>query len=446
MKTPAFKRFTRVLFLSGSFLFPSLVRGAVIFDSSNLGAFPVLTPPVNASSYQAQSFVFSGGPSELSTVTLLMNSVTTGGGNFFVALYDNGPGNVPGISLLPLSGEVNPAAAGSYRYSPGSALNLAAGNTYWVVAGVSSGAAQYEWSYGIGAPGTGSEGVNGGASYDLTAQNPQWSPYGTGQPFIMTVEAVPEPSLVGLIAVAVCGVGIGFRTLSTRKKLAGFRRICVVRLPHLLFVAGLLLSPVYVRGTIIFDSSNISPGAGVGAVEAGSYQAQSFVLGASSVELTDVALLMNAAPVASGNDFFVAIYNNAPGNLPGSSLMVLSGSANPATQGTYHYAPTSTLNLNAGAAYWVVAGVNNPASTAQYDWTFGDGITTTPGVGAEGPNGWASSANQGADWTAGGQGTPYRMTIDGLVPIPEPAECGALAVAVCSAVIGLRALTNRRRP
>lgn len=203
------------LFLSGSLLIPTLTRGVVVFDSSGLVPDPIGVGAVNSSSYQAQSFVFSGGPSELGGVTLVMKTAPTAGGNFFVALYDNGAGNLPGTSLLPLSGEANPAVAGNYLYTHGSTLNLAAGNTYWVVAGVSSGTAEYDWSFGFPDaqhPLVGTEGVNGGANWNGTT----WTPYGAGEPFAMIVEAVPEPGWAGALAIVVCGIGAGVRALSKK--------------------------------------------------------------------------------------------------------------------------------------------------------------------------------------------------------------------------------------
>jgi hypothetical protein len=101
---------------------------------------------ITSGNYIAQPFRTTAvGPFELSYVTLRMSAGSDGSGQFFVAIYagEQAPAALAVNGLL--SGSANPLTRGDYVYSA-SGLTLDPDTTYWIVAGVSSGAGSYRWS------------------------------------------------------------------------------------------------------------------------------------------------------------------------------------------------------------------------------------------------------------------------------------------------------------
>jgi hypothetical protein len=197
----------------------SASRAAVIFDSTtttpdNYAYIAGPVPPDNEEG-MGQSFTVGGSSATLTSVVLTMTNDNTSvtGGNFFVSLYDaTGAGSIPGASLLTLSGSANPATAGNYTYT-GSYL-LAANTTYYIVAGVSSGNAVYEWAAhageDVGTIGY-SDSFDGGATWN-TDNTPPGTVF-TDSTFNMKINgdiSVPEPSTIGLVVVGLLGV-LGIR-------------------------------------------------------------------------------------------------------------------------------------------------------------------------------------------------------------------------------------------
>jgi hypothetical protein len=218
MKTKMFLLRAAVLAL---ILTCSASRADVLFDST--------TTPANDYAYIAgggagsgymeewigQTFTMGGSSATLSSVVLAMAADNTviPSGNFFVSVYDaNGAGSTPGISLATLTGSANPATAGNYIYT--GSLLLAANTTYYIVAGVSSGNAVYEWAAhageDVGTIGY-SDSFDGGATWN-TDNTPPGTVF-TDSTFNMKINgdiSVPEPSTIGLVVVGLLGV-LGIR-------------------------------------------------------------------------------------------------------------------------------------------------------------------------------------------------------------------------------------------
>ncbi len=106
---------------------------------------------VSSNQYVGSQFTTSTNAYKLGRVTLDIAG-GSGSGGFFVSIYGSGntdetfTNGQPAVFLETLTGETNPSAAQEYTYTS-SGLSLSTNTSYWVVAGVSSGSAQYEWNY-----------------------------------------------------------------------------------------------------------------------------------------------------------------------------------------------------------------------------------------------------------------------------------------------------------
>lgn len=114
---------------------------------SNLETAPFGTAQVTAGNYKAQPFrTTASGPFEITTVTLRLGAGVTGTGRFFLGIYSGETAPVAPVPNGILTGNTNPVAAGNYTYTA-NGVTLDPDTTYWLVAGVSSGAGIYRWSF-----------------------------------------------------------------------------------------------------------------------------------------------------------------------------------------------------------------------------------------------------------------------------------------------------------
>jgi hypothetical protein len=98
---------------------------------------------VHATHWVAQGFTLDGFNYNLSKVTLWLKDATNSSGGFFLQIRD-AAGSAPGNTVLTtLSGSANPSSAGSYEYTGN--VFLSANQSYFVVAGVTSGNGNYSW-------------------------------------------------------------------------------------------------------------------------------------------------------------------------------------------------------------------------------------------------------------------------------------------------------------
>jgi PEP-CTERM motif len=112
-------------------------------------------------------------------------------------------GEGPGSSLGTLSGSLDPVAAGTYTYSPGSGLTLLPHTKYYIVltAGTAVADGAYEWSATSTYAPTLSGGWSGGGIPLYSSAGLNWGPFPPNYPqFAISATDVPEPSTLGLLA------------------------------------------------------------------------------------------------------------------------------------------------------------------------------------------------------------------------------------------------------
>jgi len=167
----------------------------------------------------AQSFDTDARSWVLNAVTLSSDGGNVGfnTGNFFLDIYASsgtGSSRIPGAVLGRLSGTDKPVLNQLYTYTT-SGINLDPSSRYWVVMGLSSGFADYNFNYAEDVAATGvwsypSGGTDGGIQAVSTNQGASWPLYNYG-PFLMefdaTVAAVPEidPASLGSALALVLG-------------------------------------------------------------------------------------------------------------------------------------------------------------------------------------------------------------------------------------------------
>lgn len=197
-------------------------------------------------------------------------------------------------------------------------------------------------------------------------------------------------------------------------------------------VLALILTCGASRAAVIFDTTTTTPDE-YGNVESDGWFGQSFTVGSSSATLTSVVLAMTADNQvnASGN-FFVSVYDaTGAGSTPGTSLLALSGSANPATAGDYTY--TGSLLLAANTTYYIVAGVSS--GSGLYEWAAHSSEDA-------GTIGLANYLGIPPAWTLTDTTDTFNMQLNGdISAVPEPAQWGFISCAL----LGLVCLVERRR-
>jgi len=123
---------------------PSGLQAAV--KLSNLATSSSGAATVSAANFKAQPFRTTAvGPFEITSLTLKMAAGSDGAGQFSVAIFSGETAPATPVPNGRLIGEANPLAAGDYTYTA-SGLTLDPETTYWIVAGVTSGAGSYRWA------------------------------------------------------------------------------------------------------------------------------------------------------------------------------------------------------------------------------------------------------------------------------------------------------------
>jgi hypothetical protein len=180
---------------------------------------------------------------------------------------------------------------------------------------------------------------------------------------------------------------------------------------------------------IIFDNLNTPSPDAMLDVSFTQWDAQSFTVGPSNIQLS-LAELNLAAAQSSGGNFFLRLYNNSGTNLPGSALETLVGNSNPAAAGIYSY--TGSTLLSANTKYWIVAGVSTGGG-GNYQWRFELPANVEVGQSI----GSIVSFTQGQSWLVLNDGPPlltFNMRVSG---VPEPS--GFVLTTVGLAIgLGLR--------
>lgn len=153
--------------------------------------------------YRANTFTTGASPMQLNSVTLDMSTGPQLGGGFSVSIYSYS-GSGPSSLLASLAGTDNPGTAGTYTYTDGSSLALAANTDYFVVAAVPGAALDkyYPWNYTSNGAETGAAGWSiGDNSWYSEDGGSSWVNYGFTSAAKFSVDAseitaVPEPGVM----------------------------------------------------------------------------------------------------------------------------------------------------------------------------------------------------------------------------------------------------------
>lgn len=172
---------------------------------SNLGQPTSGSSPLEFGFWFGNRFVTDSSAASftLEHVVLDLGSSMNSSGNFFAAIYSDSSGQ-PGILLETLSGTTNPSTPGNHTFTS-NALGLSANTSYWIVAGVSSGAGSYSWNLAASNSSTGPWSIPATETHIYSFnQGGLWQPAQPGFPrkFSVSAAAVPEPSIFGIAAVA----------------------------------------------------------------------------------------------------------------------------------------------------------------------------------------------------------------------------------------------------
>ena len=171
---------------------------------------------------------------------------------------------------------------------------------------------------------------------------------------------------------------------------------------------------------VIFDTTDVNDFA---STYDGLSNAQSFRTGSTGSQLSGVMLRMEGAYQDGGN-FTVRLYNSTEdgGNNPGTSLLTLSGSADPFTAGNYTY--TGSYALAANTDYWIVLAVFGQGNYNICMGPSGPTVGTSPyGHGEYNDNIWQQYPENNLS-----------MQISSLSAVPEPSEWAAISFGVLGVV------------
>jgi hypothetical protein len=182
---------------------------------SNLGQPSAGSQPVGSNSWLAATILT--GPNRagysLDSIQLAMTDASGNPSGFTVMLCSNAFD--PGPVLGTLNGSLSPVSSGIYTYTPASNLTLEGGNAYFIVitAGTAVADGAYEWSLAGAPPYDRSSGwVEVGAIF-TSSNGSSWPLPTDGYPqFAISATAVPEPSILGLLALG------GFFLVRHRRK------------------------------------------------------------------------------------------------------------------------------------------------------------------------------------------------------------------------------------
>ena len=155
----------------------------------------------------------------LNSVQLALTDASGTPSGFTAMIYNINPlieVPVPGSSLGTLNGSLDPVAGGVYTYSPASSLTLSPSTVYYIVltAGTAVANGAYEWSFANTFAPTISGGWIGGRILLSSSVGLNWEPVPSALPqfAIYATPAVPEPSILGLLALG------GFFLVRHRRK------------------------------------------------------------------------------------------------------------------------------------------------------------------------------------------------------------------------------------
>jgi hypothetical protein len=185
---------------------------------SNLGQPSTGGLPVGSDSWLAAAFIT--GPKaagySLDSIQLAMTDASGNPSDFTVMLCSNGPiAFAPGPVLGTLSGSLSPVSSGIYTYTPASNLTLSPGNRYFIVitAGTAVADGAYEWSLAGAPPYDPSSGWVEVGGVFTSSNGSSWPLPTDGYfQFAIAATAVPEPSMLGLLALG------GFFLVRHRRK------------------------------------------------------------------------------------------------------------------------------------------------------------------------------------------------------------------------------------
>jgi hypothetical protein len=213
-----------VIVLAVALLSPQIIQAQGTTYMSNLGQFTDGSLAVGSDSWVGNEFVVgtNAGGYVLNSVQLQMAAASGNPGGFSVILYQynwlsfnpvhpiypsypSGGSNLFTTTLL--IGSTNPSAAGIYTYTPPANLTLSSGDLCSIViaAGTTVANGSYNWSEGLSFS-TGI-GLDGWRTSDTIAQSSDggssWRNdlnYSAYPQFAINATAVPEPGVLGLLA------------------------------------------------------------------------------------------------------------------------------------------------------------------------------------------------------------------------------------------------------
>jgi len=137
MKTSFFLNILRLLPVLAAALLtaPHTASAATIVsnlgNASDLGLWNIFHSG-GGDSWVANSFTTGGSASLLNSITLGLPDSGAAAGGFSVSIYSDGGLAGPGTLLSTLTGAANPATAGLYTYTAGTALALSANTTFYL--------------------------------------------------------------------------------------------------------------------------------------------------------------------------------------------------------------------------------------------------------------------------------------------------------------------------
>lgn len=208
------------MFLLAGLLLPlPVTRAQGTIYLSNLGQASATSAAIGSDSWVALSFATGTNAAgyQLNSFQLAMTNATGTPSGFMVMLYSAvGSGEVsPGNSLGTLIGSTNPAARGTFAYTPANSLTLLPNKSYFFVltSGTAIATGAYEWANTSAFPLTyhpsgGWQAPLGLARVDnyQSGNGSSWGIFTTYPEFAIGATAVPEPGVFALFSLG--GVGL----------------------------------------------------------------------------------------------------------------------------------------------------------------------------------------------------------------------------------------------